>query len=116
MSDIFLEEFLNQTAVYWAKAGVDGYGHPTFSNPVEIKCRWEDTINEVVDASGTTVLSKTKVLVDRDVTVGGVLCLGDLDSGMSSENVEDYDDAYEIKVFGKIPDIDAQEFLRTAYL
>lgn len=116
MSDIFLEEFLNQTAVYWAKTGVDTYGHPTFSNPVEIKCRWEDTINEVVDASGTTVLSKTKVLVDRDVTIGGVLCLGELESGMTSLNVENYDNAYEIRVFGKVPDVEAQEFVRMAYL
>jgi len=116
MSDIFLEEFLNQTAVYWAKAGVDDYGQPTFSEPIEIRCRWEDVINEVVDASGTTIVSKTKVLVDRNVTLGGALYLGELDSAMSAENVEDYSDAYEIKVFGKVPDVDAQEFMRVAYL
>ena len=116
MSDVFLEEFLNQTAVYWAKAGVDNYGNPTFSDPVEISCRWEDVINEVVDASGTTIISKTMVLVDRDVLVGSALRLGELDSAMTSENVEDYDDAYEIKVFGKVPDVDAEEFVRTVYL
>ena len=116
MSDVFLEEFLNQAAVYWAKIGVDNYGNPTFSDPIEISCRWEDIINEVVDASGTTIISKTKVLVDRDVLVGGVLYLGELESAMTSENVEDYSDAYEIKVFGKVPNIDADEFVRIVYL
>ena len=116
MSNVFLEEMLNQTAVLWVKTGVNSYGHPTFADPIQIVCRWEDTINEVVDASGTTMISRTRVFVDRDILVGSVLYLGELDSGMTAENVEDYGDAYEVKVFGKVPDIDAEEFVRVAYL
>jgi len=116
MSDIFVETLLKQTAVYWEKLSVDRYGNPTYNEPVEIKCRWSDVVNELVDSKGTVVYSRARIMVDRDVTLGGVLLLDSLDSGMTADNVKDYDDASEIRVFQKVPDITSKKYVRTAYL
>ena len=116
MSDVFCGEFLEQVAVYWQKLLVDGYGNPTYYEPVEIKCRWMDVVNELIDNKGTVIFSKTKILVDRDVTLGGMLMLSELESGMTAETAKDYEGAFEIKVFQKTPDVECRTFVRIAYL
>lgn len=112
-----------QKAVYWplqssdsAGDAFDDYGQPQWDGPIEIDCRWEDVIEEFIDASGTQQSSNAKVYVDRDVDVGGVLMLGELTDITDENNPKENDGAWEIRRFDKLPNMKATEFLRTAYL
>jgi len=114
-----LKKMLRQTAVYWNLSALefDNYGQPIPTTPVEIKVRWEDVGEEFLDAAGTLQLSRAKVYVDRDVKVGGILMLGELDSGvMDLINVKENENAWEIRRFEKLPTIKATQFLRIAFL
>lgn len=132
--DIFLEDALNQRAVYWHPKIVGDEGQKGFEAPVEIVCRWEQVAESFLDRNtGNEALSKSKVFCDRDLKELGVLWLppgsgldagtGDiLDEGaaLSALTSEDSplsnDGAFEIRRFDKIPDFDGEEFVRIAYL
>ena len=106
-----------QDAIYWARVGYDVNGQPTYDSPVGIECRWEDTAEEFIDAQGTRCVSRAVVYVDREVTIGGVLMLGDVDSsGLEEEYPLENEGAVEIKQFSKMPNLKATEYLLTAHL
>lgn len=109
---------LKQYAVWWPLASVeyDDYGQPIPTSPVEIKVRWEDVSEEFLDDKGTLQISRAKVYVDRDIKVGGVLMLGELDSGVDEDNPKENENAWEIRRVEKLPNLKVSEFLRTVYL
>ena len=111
-----IKRMRRQVAVYWAKSGTDDYGQPIKVTPVEIKCRWEDIVEEFIDPDDNPQMSKSVVYVDRTVDIGGVLMLGTLTSGVDQANPKENDGAWEIKQFNSLPDLKAKEFLLTAYL
>jgi len=113
-----IAKMLKQTAVYWELSSLefDNYGQPIPTTPIEIKVRWEDVGEQFLDEKGTMQLSRAKVFVDRDVEVGGVLMLGELDSGVDENNPKENDNAWEIRRFEKLPTLRATQFLRTVYL
>lgn len=101
-----------QTATYWALSGNDGFGGRSFSSPSSISVFWQDVQQKYMDVSGEEKVSKAKVFLEQDVTVGSYLYLG------TSAVTSPYDvaGAYEIKSFSKIPSLDASEFERKALL
>lgn len=105
-----------QTAVYWPPLEADEYGKPTYDDPVEVTCRWEDTQKLFVTPQGSTETCASIVYVDRDVEVGGVLLLGSLDSDINESDPKANEGASEIRQFSKIPNIRNTELLRVAYL
>lgn len=112
-----------QTAVYWPLASADSggddhddYGQPVVTDPFEISCRWEYRVEEFIIADGTRHLSRAVVYVDRDVDVGGILMLGDLDDITDDDTPKENDGAWEIMRFDKSPNIRVSEYLRTVYL
>ena len=118
-----IKRMRKQTAVYWELAsndsgGVayDDYGNPIMGTPVEIKCRWEDVIEEIIDSKGTARISSSTVYVDRDMVAGEILMLGSRTDISDPVNIKENDGAYEIMKVGKLPNIKATEFLRTVYL
>ncbi len=113
-----IKRMRKQKAVWWPLAAVeyDNYGQPVATTPVEIKVRWEDVSEEFLDAKGTVQLSRARVFVDRDVEVGGVLMLGELDSGVDENNPKENDNAWEIRRVEKLPNLRNTEYLRTCYL
>ena len=118
-----ITKVMKQTAVYWPLAseesgGVDfgEYGQPQFASPMEIDCRWDDEIRNIVDAEGTMKVSKAEVMVSVDVDLGGLLMLGMLDDITDEENPRENAGAEEIIAFEKNPNFRATEFLRVAYL
>ena len=40
---------MKQKAMYWAPLELDDYGKPTYSDPIEIDCRWEDKVEEFIE-------------------------------------------------------------------
>lgn len=118
-----IKRMRKQTAVYWALASSDSggiayddFGQPAFTDPVEIKCRWTDVSEEYIDAKGAKRLSHSKVYVDRDVDIDGVLMLGKIIDVTDEENPRENDGAEEIRRFDKVPNLKATEFLLTAFL
>jgi len=113
----FVEKILKNTAVYWAPENeFDEYGAPIPQAPVEIACRWEEELKEVIDLNGTTRISKAQVYVDRDVEIGGILMLGELSDITDATNPKENSGAWEILMFQKMPNIKATGYLRLAFL
>ena len=107
-----------QTAVWWARTGVDSYGAPEWAEPVEIACRWEEKAELIRTAAGDEVVSRAVVYVDRDMNEGDMLAVGTLlalDSGQVSDPRE-VDGVGEVKSFGAVPNLRATEELKTAWL
>jgi len=112
-----------QTAVYWALKSIesgevayDNYGAPRLTDPVEISCRWEDITQEYIDPMGTRQVSHSRVYVDRDVNIGGVLMLGELTDVTDLTTPKENLGAWEIRQFEKLPNIRNTEVLLTVYL
>lgn len=115
---IFPNRQLNQTAVYWGNPVKDGQGGFTWDDPVEIACRWNDSISTQLAANGKEFLSIAKVQVEQDVDKNGMLFLGnliDLDSSVEADPPIG-DDTYTIKRFDKTPTVNSQEFFRRVFL
>ena len=112
-----------QTGVYWPPGSIDSdgddfddFGQPIVSSPFEISVRWEDRIEEFLDAEGTRQLSNAVVYVDQDVELGGILMLGELNDITDVVNIKENDGAWEIRRFEKMPTLRQTEILRTVYL
>lgn len=115
----FLQKLSVQTAVYWAFAGVDGYGQATYATPKEIPVRWEDTSKIVSTAKSTEYVCKAQVIVNEDLAKGSYLYLGSLSDLTSAQQADPklVDDAYEVVRFDKVPvPFKNDEFVRRAYL
>ncbi len=125
--DVFLEDALNQLCVYWAPGAGGDEGQKTFAEPVEITCRWEMVVEAFLNRqSGNPEQSRSKVFLSEDVEELGVLWLPpistDLPPGGAISQLESEDEpfendgAFEIRRFDKIPNFDADEWARIAYL
>jgi len=113
----------HQKAVYWPPGSeesggtdFDDYGQPQYADAVEIDCRWDDVTEEIILADGTRDLSQAVVIVDREVSVRGVLWLGELVDVEDEDVPKNNSGAFEIKRVDKNPDIDNVETLIRAYL
>jgi len=114
-----ITKMLKQYVVYWplSSTKVDTFGQPDYGTAVEIRCRWQDRKEQILDSTNVLKFSKAKVFVDRDVDVGGVLWQGRLaDVPTSLTDPKLNANAWEIIRFDKIPDLKCRRYLRTAYL
>ena len=105
-----------QAAVYWPPLPADQYGVPTWGAPVQIKCRWEDTIEEFIDAKGSKAFTRAKVFADRVLTPGGVLFKGTLAAISSSAAPKDNPGAWEIRSFNNTPNLNQTDVTNVALL
>lgn len=111
-----------QICVYWgvdySSAAYDEFGQSILLPAVQLKCRWQDVIEEFVDAKGAPRISNSKIFTGIDIVPGGYLklcSLSDLSSaGNSDPRVEDA--AWEVKRFDKMPTLKGNKFLRTSYV
>lgn len=68
---------MHQDATWWT-ISPDGFGGDTFGAPALVKCRWEER-SEIFrgPTDDRELISQAVVYVDRIVSVGDYLCLGD---------------------------------------
>lgn len=104
-----------QKAVYWKKISEDQYSTPSFADPVEVKCRWEDTLLDYRYAQGALSGSQSNVYVDREMFTGDFLMEGAIESDTPESPVSS-PKAYEIIAFEKIPNLKVTETLYIAHL
>ena len=110
--------FLKQKAVVFRQAAADAYGNTSYSSGVEVDCRWEQSGEQVFDASGVEVHTNHHILLIVDVTVGDLLWLGTLVAWeASSVTVPKEGEHGVIRVvkFDKTPDLQAKEYLREVW-
>lgn len=101
---------LKQKAAYWAKATQDGYGDYTYSEPIEINCRWSTKTEMVKNSKGEEVVSTAKVYVDRILEIEGFLSLGELTVSTPASPESDKN-AYAIIRIDEVPNVNAFEKL-----
>lgn len=113
-----IKKMCKQDAIYWPPDVVsDDYGQRTSVAPIDLKVRWEDTIQQMVDEKGTAFQSKAEVYVLQDVKLSGIMCQGKTtDAGIDLRVPMNNDGAYEIKKIDKIPTLSAKQFVRIVYL
>jgi hypothetical protein len=104
---------LKQEAVYWEPDGVDQFAQERFLLPVDIKCRWEDELEQGIDETGNETIFVSTVYVDRDVRVGGRIMKGTVND---LEGPAPPQESHRVRRFDLIPTLDARQFLRTIKL
>lgn len=112
MPDVHCPELLTQTVTYWAPGALNSEGGRAYTTPVQIDGRWAEKVELFTDARGQEKRSLAIVHVEQNVAVDGYLYLGT--SAGSDPTV--IAGAYPIKRFDKIPGLEAEVFVRKAYL
>lgn len=92
-------------ATYWPAPSETGYGGVEFSAPVLLKTKWEDSIEQFTDLSGTVNTSRSIVYVMQDVDESGYLALGDYVTTSPVADPTTLKGAYFIKRVDKTRDL-----------
>lgn len=111
-----IEQLLIHTAVYWGNPQSNGYGGYFYDDPVELDVRWIDEqrkyTGKTKDLTTYTELTSNAVLiVNQDLTLGGMIAHTTLNDLTSSEDPAD-NDAYEIKATNKTPSVKGDQYIR----
>jgi hypothetical protein len=115
----FINRGHNQTIVYWAFSGRDGYGGASFSTPVEIQGRWEDKQKLFTDSTGQRLESSKLAYVDQDISPNDWMFLGnlsDIASSIDETNPKNVTESYEVKAVTKVPTLKADKFQRVVFM
>jgi len=117
-ADTLNSEHFNDTAVYWAPAGLDAYGMPTFDLEVEITVRWTDKTVLFRNAAGEEVMSDAIIHSSIDLELGGYIWRGALNDLTSSDQGDplNVSEAREIRRFDKTESVDGTLYNRKTYL
>lgn len=103
--------------MYWppATGDTDDHGQPTYPDPRELRCRWEDSTEEQLDSGGNTFITKSVVYVEEELEELGVLWHGRLASANKSNPFAN-PGASRIRARKTLPDRKNKDRLRTVYL
>lgn len=99
---------LRQKAVLWARTGVDASADPTFGSPIEIDTRWEDAQGNARGQKGESESRSVTVFVDREISLGSKLWLGELADLPASPT-----GLIEVVAYDAVPDLKARHYRRT---
>lgn len=101
----FIKRACKQDAVYWGNPQNDGYSSLKYDAAVEIKCRWEDKVQLIVDKEGATQSSRALVYCLQELDEEGWLYQGLLADLTAAEiaNPKLIQKASIIKKFEKSP-------------
>lgn len=104
-----------EKAVWWQWTGTDEFGEDSFATPVEIECRWEKDIVQLVDYQGKSLTSKDTIYVDRLMNTNDRLFQGELSDLPSLSVLPQDTDAVKILQFENLPTIRYNARLLVAY-
>ncbi len=115
----FISSVCVETAVYWAPGSKDGYGNNVWSEGTEIRVRWDDKIEKIVDKYGKEILSQAQLLITQDIDIEGFLYKGTLASLETAQrtNPKSVANAYPIMRYERSPEFKSTtKFVRVVYL
>lgn len=107
---------LTDRCTYWAPGPSGKSGQPTYQEPVELRCHWEDHQLVVTDSAGRQWMSKAEVLLDTPVEEKGYLFHGRRLELTDDTNPKANKDAAEIVALGSVPNVPSHQTVYTAYL
>lgn len=111
---------LNQKLVYWPAERAGNTGQPTFGDPEEFACRWENKITQTINGSGETIVANGVVFLEQPVEIGGLVLQGSIAlldaSDFDLDNLRDNNGVREIVSISDIPALKGNQRLFTAYL
>jgi len=102
-------------AIYWAPDSVNQFGEKTFSAPIGLKVRWEDSATQIVTPEGEEIVSRSLIMIDRDIEYGGYLKHGIITGGVNANPMQE-NDAYPVLLKKDTPNIKNTVTLREVYL
>jgi len=107
---------LRQTITYWEPDSTDVYGNTSWDAGVEIKARWEEKTENVLNADGENVASRAVVYVDGDqsIEVDGRMFLG-VKSELTAAQIPD-PDSYRIIMVANSPDLRDRRSIKKIWL
>lgn len=108
-----LDKMRRQYCVYWPPLGNDNYGEKLYGPPEELRVRWEDLGEIVLEFDGKEFVPRHTVYVGEDLEELGKLLFVRL-AELTSQNPPE--EAMIIRKFEKTPTLKANKFLRIAYL
>ena len=110
-----IKRHLNQTLVLWVRGANDGYGGYTYSDPVEVDCRWSEVQERFINGAREEKISNAIVQIDQDINLGDMIYLGtlnDLDSADGPGDVQ----SYPVQAYKKIPNLKGSQFIRKVFI
>ena len=102
-----------EALTYWGPGSLGSDNEISYATPIVIRGRWVEQRVEIQGANGEQLVSKTNVIVDRDLEETGYLARG---SHLAETSPTAFDAAYEIQGFASTPDLRFLEQVRRAYL
>lgn len=96
------EDGLFEKAVLWEKLRPDNFGEMTVKYPIEIDCRWESRIDQILDANGNSITTKADVYTKCRIPTGSILWYGEL---ADLPPVEKLTDLHYVITDFRIPDV-----------
>lgn len=108
-----------QAALLFARTGSDDYGEPTVAEPIEIRVRWNTKRTEVQDANGSTIALDAVVVVDRVISIGSRMWLGEeadwYGTGSGTDESQDQE-MHVVRTYDEVKDVKARHTRRTVGL
>lgn len=111
-----LDTMRTSNAVVWSGADPDGYGKTSFSDPKEIRVRWQSKVEIFRSDAGVDEVSEAQVFPGEDLSNGDYLYHGDLSSLTQAQKDNPQGIAYKVRAIEKIPTLDGTQFLRKVFL
>jgi|SRR5690625_709057 len=116
-----LRRHCNQTIIYWEYLRPDGYGGVEYKDPVEMKCRWDDTSEVVAGGTGTgpgtEFASKAQITTFSNMKMRSRVMLGTLQDIDKNKSPERIDGTHEIRRVDRHPGLGlTTNVIYTAYL
>ena len=110
---------LIQDAILW-EISADGYdpyepAGDSYEAPVDVRVRWDNVQDIVRTPEGEEVISKAKIMIDREVKVGSYIQLGTVDTNTPA-NPEHVEGAYPLIALKDVPSVDGLEVLYIRYI
>jgi hypothetical protein len=106
---------LRDTCTFWPATGWDDYGKPTWGDPVQVSCFWQNVSEAYIGPDGTTHMSRAIVDVAVDMPLGSLLLHSPLGEVLYPSDPK-ASGAWEIMKFDVDTDVTVRRTWRTAFL
>jgi hypothetical protein len=111
-----LKRKLKDFCVYFPPGETQPDGTREYGDPVERRCRWEDTQEQKMDRAGDMWLSKSSIDLDENVEELGILWHGRFAELTSTTEPTENPGASEIRRVDRVTSRKADQTLYTAWL
>lgn len=107
---------MKEWAVYWETDSNNEFGEETFKAPVEIRCQWNDFVQEIIDWKGIHTVSNSQIMVPSALVPGSFMLYGRLADVLTPSTPREIVGIARILRCNRIPRVRGDSHLRVVYL